>query len=112
MCKVLKYLVGNLNSLESVGHLTLIAQCCFLCVSGVHTYFVSVCTVYLQLCAGSHSNVEVSTVVDFVKCTQTAVFSAFTSCHQSQWLCCLIECWWLLAFPLDSSGAVVYFNPG
>lgn len=59
--------------------------------------------VYLLLCASSCADVEVSPVVDFVKRTQAAIFSAFMSCHQSLWRCCLIECWWLPDFPLNHS---------
>lgn len=78
-------------------------------VSEAHTYFVCMCF----LCTYNFVQVlEVSPVVGFVKCTQAAIFSAFTGCHQSLWLCCLIECWWLLAFPLDNSSTTTYFKAG
>lgn len=84
--------------------------CVSFCVCDAYVFGVYVSPVYLQLCAGSCSDVEVSPVVGFAKCTQAAIFSGFTSCHQSLRLCCLIECWWLLAFPLEKSTAAVCFK--
>lgn len=47
----------------------------------VYTYTVFYVCMCVQLYAGSQWDVEVSLVVGFVKCSQAAIFLAFTSCH-------------------------------
>ena len=51
-----------------------VCVCVSLSLWCIHGFCVHMCTVYSQLFAGSYSDVDVSTVVGFVKCTKAAIF--------------------------------------